>query len=146
MRSLALRRKTTCEKHDLVQSGKSSLMSCPDIKLIPQTNSEICLIVGSAPLTTFEIMISYLYLVEKLTSGFHQIYDKHVLAHSIYDTPESVTLCSILLLPVALSSIANLGFCLILAATTALQILTFNLLLIFPILLFTIEPICFACL
>ena len=28
----------TCEKHDLVQSGKSSLTSWPDIKLIPQTN------------------------------------------------------------------------------------------------------------
>ena len=27
------------KKHDLVQSGKSSLMSWPDIKLIPQTNS-----------------------------------------------------------------------------------------------------------
>ena len=38
MRSPSLRRKTTCEKHDLVQSGKSSLTSWPDIKLIPQTN------------------------------------------------------------------------------------------------------------
>ena len=38
MRSLPLRRKTTCEKHDLVQSGKSSLKSWPDVKLIPQTN------------------------------------------------------------------------------------------------------------
>ena len=26
-----------CEKHDLVQSGKSSMMSWPDVKLIPQT-------------------------------------------------------------------------------------------------------------
>ena len=38
MRSPPLRRKTTCEKHDLVQSGKSSLTSWPDVKLIPQTN------------------------------------------------------------------------------------------------------------
>ena len=38
MRSLPLRRKTTCEKHDLVQSGKSSVMSWADVKLIPQTN------------------------------------------------------------------------------------------------------------
>ena len=40
MRSPPLRRKTTCEKHDLVQSGKSSLMSWPDVKLIPQTNKQ----------------------------------------------------------------------------------------------------------
>ena len=39
MRSLPLRRKTTCEKHDLVQSGKNSLKSWPDVKLIPQTNN-----------------------------------------------------------------------------------------------------------
>ena len=38
MRSLPLQRKTTCEKHDLVQSGKSSLTSWPYVKLIPQTN------------------------------------------------------------------------------------------------------------
>ena len=38
MRSPPLRRKRTCEKHDLVQSGKSSMMSWPDVKLIPQTN------------------------------------------------------------------------------------------------------------
>ena len=37
-----LRRKTTCEKHDLVQSGKSSLKSWPDVKLIPQTNKQTC--------------------------------------------------------------------------------------------------------
>ena len=40
MRSLPLRHKTTCEKHDLVQSGKSSLTSWPDVKLIPQTNKQ----------------------------------------------------------------------------------------------------------
>ena len=38
MRSPPLWRKTSCEKHDLVQSGKSSLKSWPDVKLIPQTN------------------------------------------------------------------------------------------------------------
>ena len=38
MQSPPLRRKTTCKKHDLVQSGKSSLKSWPDVKLIPQTN------------------------------------------------------------------------------------------------------------
>ena len=38
MWSPPLRRETTCEKHDLVQSGKSSMMSWPDVKLIPQTN------------------------------------------------------------------------------------------------------------
>ena len=32
--------KTTCKKHDLVQSGKSSLMSWPDVKVIPQTNKQ----------------------------------------------------------------------------------------------------------
>ena len=32
--------KTTCENHDLVQSGKSSLKSWPDVKLIPQTNKQ----------------------------------------------------------------------------------------------------------
>ena len=37
MRSLPLWREITCEKHDLVQSGKSSLKSWPDVKLIPQT-------------------------------------------------------------------------------------------------------------
>ena len=41
MRSPPLGRKTTCEKHDLVQSGKSSLTSWPDVKLIPQTNKQI---------------------------------------------------------------------------------------------------------
>ena len=41
MRSPPLRRKTTCEKHDLVQSGKSLLKSWPDVKLIPQTNKHI---------------------------------------------------------------------------------------------------------
>ena len=40
MRSPPLRRETTCEKHDLVQSGKSSLKSWPDVKLIPQTNKQ----------------------------------------------------------------------------------------------------------
>ena len=40
MRSPPLRRETTCEKHDLVQSGKSSLMTWPDVKLIPQTNKQ----------------------------------------------------------------------------------------------------------
>ena len=30
----------TSEKHDLVQSGKSSLKSWPDVKLIPQTNKQ----------------------------------------------------------------------------------------------------------
>ena len=40
MHSPPLRRKTTCEKHDLVQSGKSSLTSWPDVKLIPQTNKQ----------------------------------------------------------------------------------------------------------
>ena len=40
MRSPPLRRETTCEKHDLVQSGKSSLTSWPDVKLIPQTNKQ----------------------------------------------------------------------------------------------------------
>ena len=35
-----LRRKPTCKKHDLVQSGKSSLMSWPDVKLIPQRNKQ----------------------------------------------------------------------------------------------------------
>ena len=39
-RSPPLRRKTTCEKHDLLQSGKSSLVSWPDFKLIPQRNKE----------------------------------------------------------------------------------------------------------
>ena len=40
MRSPPLWRETTCEKHDLVQSGKSSLTSWPDVKLIPQTNKQ----------------------------------------------------------------------------------------------------------
>ena len=40
MRSPPLRRKTTCEKHDLVQSGKSSLKSWPGVKLIPQANKQ----------------------------------------------------------------------------------------------------------
>ena len=40
MRSPPLRRKTTCEKRDLVQSGTSSLTSWPDVKLIPQTNKQ----------------------------------------------------------------------------------------------------------
>ena len=40
MRSPPLRRETTCEKHDLVQSGKNSLKSWPDVKLIPQTNKQ----------------------------------------------------------------------------------------------------------
>ena len=34
----SLQCKTTSEKHDLVQSGKSSLTNWPDVKLIPQTN------------------------------------------------------------------------------------------------------------
>ena len=41
MRSPPLRRKTTCKKHDLVQSGNSSLKSWLDVKLIPQTNKQI---------------------------------------------------------------------------------------------------------
>ena len=44
MRSPPLRRKTFCEKHDLVQSGKSSLTSWPDVKLIPQTNKQTMVI------------------------------------------------------------------------------------------------------
>ena len=43
MQSLPLGLKTTCEKHDLVQSGKSSLMSWPDIEPIPQTNKQTVL-------------------------------------------------------------------------------------------------------
>ena len=69
MRSPPLRHKTTCEKHDLVQSGKSSLMSWPDVKLIPQTNNLIISSTrGGAGTTSADLPSCLAFLFSSLTA------------------------------------------------------------------------------
>ena len=68
MRSPPLWRKTTCKRHDLVQSGKSSMMSWPDVKLIPQTNNPTCSS-KSASCCSFHISSSMAALYSRVCRG-----------------------------------------------------------------------------
>ena len=92
MRSPPLRRKTTYEKHDLVQSGKSSLTSWPDVKLIPQTNKHSCVVCGEGSHQFRDLKIHLANHTAKLAPGNGN--DEHVLPDSDSDQISSMAASS----------------------------------------------------